>query len=146
MFSVNDNIFNRSIGDAVAYFVLYGVIPILATFLSLRAASSNIVSEVYCYVTILITVLNSAYDGSARWRSSDKCRKNTKILSIWIADGILAIYCIYFILSFMIMETIEYRCNLILFTYTIPVLIALWDMGVLFSEHIALRKETEGGL
>ena len=60
------NIFYYRKGDGAAYLVFYIFIPVVVTAVSLLAFPENNISMVYCYVTILVSALNSIYD-SAMW-------------------------------------------------------------------------------
>ena len=141
---MNNNIFNRKIGDSTAYLIFYVIIPVLVTYLSLKVFPSDLTSGVYCYVTILVSILNSMYDGAGRWRSGTKSRRNAKILVIWLSDGVVGIYCLYVIFSVLIVHNINCRQDWILLAYGGAVLVALWDMGVSFLKDITLKKEIGG--
>ena len=53
--SIENNIFHCSKGDGVAYLVLYIIIPVLITTLSLANMSkTDKVAEIYCYISIMI--------------------------------------------------------------------------------------------
>lgn len=141
---MNNNIFNFKIEDATAYFVFYVVIPIIVTYISLKVFPSDITSGVYCYVTILVSILNSMYDGAGRWRSGTKSRRNAKIFAIWVCDAIVGVYCLYVIFSVLIMNNMNCRQDWILFTYGGAVSVVLWDMGTSFLQNITLKKEIGG--
>lgn len=141
---MNDNIFNFKIGDAVAYFVFYVIIPVLVTYISLKVFPSDITSGLYCYVTILVSILNNVYDGAGRWRSGIKSRRNAKVLTIWVSDGVVGIYCLYVIFSVLIVNNMNCRQDWLLFAYAGVVSVALWDMGTSFLKDITLKKEIGG--
>lgn len=141
---MTNNIFNSKMGDATAYLVFYVIIPILITFMSLRVFPTDLVSGVYCYVTILVSLLNGIYDGANRWCSGVKSRRNAKILAIFIFNGIVAVYCLYIIFSVLIMEKMDCRNDCILFFYVGTCLVAGWDFVVSFLKDVTLSKEIGG--
>lgn len=140
----SNNIFDFKIGDATAYLVFYGIIPVLVTYMSLRVFPSDITSGVYCYVTILVSVLNAIYDGAGRWRGGIKCRRNAKIFAIWFSNAIVGVYCVYITFSVLMVKNTECRRDGWLFAYGIAAAVALWDAGVAFARNITLKKEIGG--
>jgi len=131
-------------GDATAYMVFYVVIPIIITFISLRVLTTDLVSGIYCYVTILVSVLNGIYDGANRWRSGIRSRRNAKIFAIWIFNGIVAVYCIYVILSVLIIKKTDCRNDYILLSYIGTCFVAIWDFVASFLKGVTLKKEIGG--
>lgn len=141
---MSDNIFDSRMGDATAYLVFYVVIPVVITFVSLRVFPTDLTSGVYCYVTILVNVLNGIYDGSGRWLSGTKSRRNAKIFAIFIFDGIVAVYCLYVVFSVLIMNKIDCRNDCILFSYVGTCCVASWDFVASFLKDVTLKKEIGG--
>lgn len=141
---MTNNIFDSRMGDATAYLAFYVVIPVLITFVSLRVFPTDLVSGVYCYVTILVSVLNGIYDGANRWRSGIKSRRNAKILAILIFNGIVAVYCLYVFFSVLIMHKMECRNDFILLVYMGTCVVATWDFVASFLKDVTLKKEIGG--
>lgn len=133
-----NNIYRRKKGDGVAYFTLYIIIPIIITAVSLSVLASDNVSILYCYVTILISALNSIYDGANRWDNSEKSILNTKLFIVMAVDTLVAIYCAYVILYIMISDKANCRFDWILLVYAITFLISLVDTIGCFIPHLAL--------
>ena len=60
--SIENNIFHCNKGDGVAYLVLYIIIPVLITALSLANMSkTDEIAEIYCYISIMISAFNCIY-------------------------------------------------------------------------------------
>ena len=76
---ISENIFDFRKGDSIAYFALYVLVPVIITWVSLKTLSTDDVSIIYCYMTILISALNSIYDGANRWNSKYKSIRNARI-------------------------------------------------------------------
>lgn len=141
---MTNNIFDSRMGDATAYMVFYIVIPVLITLFSLHVFPTDLVSGVYCYVTILVSALNGIYDGANRWRSGIKSRRNAKIFAILVFNGIVAVYCLYVIFSVLIMNKMDCRNDCILFFYGGTCFIAIWDFVASFLKDMTLKKEIGG--
>jgi len=141
---VSNNIFNSRRGDATAYLVFYVVIPIIITVISLHIFPTDLISGVYCYVTILVSVLNGIYDGANRWYSGVKSRRNAKILVILVSNGIVSIYCLYVIFSVLIMKKMDCRNDFILFFYGGTCVVAGWDIIASFLKDVTLKREIGG--
>ncbi len=142
--SVTNNIFDSRRGDATAYLFFYVVIPVIITFISLHVFPTDLVSGVYCYVTILVSVLNGIYDGANRWHSGIKSRRNAKIFAILVSNGIIAVYCFYVIFSVLIIKNMDCRSDFILFFYGITCAVAGWDFVASFLKDVTLKKEIGG--
>lgn len=139
-----NNIFGTSKGDASAYIMFYIIIPVLITFISLRAFPSDIISGVYCYVTIFVSATNGIYDGANRWLHEQKCRKNAKISVIFVCNIFVMIYCLYIIFSVLIQNQMPPRCDILLIVYIGTCLVACWDFGSLWLKDVTLKKEIGG--
>jgi hypothetical protein len=134
------NIFHFRKGDGIAYLAFYIVIPIIISMITLYTLSKNELSVIYCYMTILISALNSTYDGANRWDSGTKSLYNTKIFIVLLADFVVAIYCAFVIIFILINENSIWRCDYILSVYLIAVAIALFDIIGNFACDMALQE------
>lgn len=138
--AVSDNIFNSKNSDAVLYLVFYLFIPIVITYISLRTFSDNIVSGIYCYVTILVSALNGIYDATNRWDGTAKSVRNTKIFMIFLSNGVVAAYCVFVVLSVLISQSMVCRCDWILLAYGGTCLVSMWDFVGAVSKNLAIRE------
>ncbi len=136
---MNSNIFSFKLGDATAYLIFYIVILVMVTYISLRVQSADIVSRTYCYVTILISVLNGIYDAANRWKRGIKCRCNTKLFVIFLSNGIIILYCLYIIFYVLIIHKIGYRFDAILLAYLGTCSVAIWDAAAVFLKDMSLK-------
>lgn len=136
---MNSNIFNFRIGDATAYLVFYIVIPVVVTYITLRVLSTDMVSGVYCYVTILVSILNGIYDAANRWNVGIKGIRNTKIFVIYLSNGVVGIYCLYIIFYMLIMHEMGPRPDMILFAYLGTCFVAIWDAASAFVKDMSLK-------
>lgn len=141
---MHNNIFEGRIGDSAAYFAFYVVIPILITIVSLNARSTELIADVYCFVTILVSVFNGIYDAGNRWHGNEKSRRNLKLALIMLFNSVVAIYCLYVIFLALIAHDISLRCDLILLSYSGTCIIAVWDLGKSFLNGIALKNDNGG--
>lgn len=140
---VNGNIFKFRKGDGVAYLVFYIFIPVVVTAVSLVAFPEDNISAIYCYVTILISVLNSIYDGANRWLYGVKAMKNTKLFLIFISDFFVAGYCIVVIIYMLATQKTDIRFDWMLLAYFIAVVISLCDVVGCFAKDMALMNCVE---
>ena len=140
---IKQNIYDNRKGDGVAYFVLYLCIPIIITIISLFTVSKDDISIAYCYVTIMISALNSIYDSANRW-SSDKSKsvKNIKLLIMILCNSVITIYCLSVFFYVLISENSSdmCRCDGILMIYFVVVAIALVDMFTCFIRDISIQE------
>lgn len=138
--AVSDNIFNSKNSDAVLYLVFYLFIPIVITYISLRTFPDNIVSGIYCYVTILVSALNGIYDATNRWNGIVKSVRNTKVFIIFFSNGVVAAYCVYVVLSALISQSMIFRCDWILLAYGGTCFVAMLDFIGAVSKNLAIRE------
>lgn len=136
---INSNIFELKKWDGVLYLILYVLIPVVITSVSLSALPSDTTSIIYCYLTILISAVNGIYDGANRWNSEEKSLYNIKIFIIEISNGIIGAYCLYVILYISISNSVDCRHDGILFVYFITIGISLFDMFTCFTRDMALK-------
>ena len=136
---VNNNIFKHRKGDSIAYFFLYIVIPIIITVVSLAGVQTDGIAVIYCYLTILISAINSIYDGANRWDYNKKTVCNFKLFLVFVSNGIITVYCLYIILGTLIFNTVPVRLDWILFVYLITIAISGFDIVTCFTRDIAVR-------
>lgn len=134
-----NNIFNFNKVDAVAYLFLYILIPFFITVLSLLDYPSDSKAQIYCYLSILINALNCTYDAFNRW-VNEKSLKNKKLFAIVIGSLVIVGYCLFIILSMLLIEHKQYRCDYWLLAYFIVVFIAIVDCVCCFTKEIAWIK------
>jgi hypothetical protein len=145
MIKVNNNIFHFRKSDASAYLLFYIVLPVTITYLSLKVLSVDISSSVYCYVTILVSTLNNLYDAANRWDYGIKTVRNSKIIFMYVFDIIVAIYCVYVIMSILIVKNLDCREDWLLYAYIVTCIIALWDIVATFARETTLTKAISNG-
>lgn len=121
------NIFQSQKVDGAVYLLLYIVIPVAITYISLKTFRGSNNTAIYCYVTILVSALNSIYDAASRWIPKQKTLKNGKLFLIMFSSAIIAFYCIYITLTMLITNKLD-RCDYILLFYAIAVTVALVDL------------------
>lgn len=136
------NIFNFKKYDAFLYIILYGIVPVVVTFLSLKHAADTSLKLVYCYTTILISAAGSFYDAVNRWKSNVRSFLNLKILFILVPDIIICGYCGYEIMSYIIGE-IMYPCDYVLCAYFAAILIVFTDFCMCFTREISIGNVIE---
>lgn len=137
---IHNNIYNHRKIDGTMYFVFYIFIPIVVTGLSLYAFPDDTPSAVYCYVTILISALNCGYDAANRWKIQEKSIVNTKLFFVVIPVAIISCYCIFEILSILILKKTNMRFDGVLYVYFLTVIITLIDIVCCFAKDMSLRN------
>lgn len=137
---VRENIYDFRKGDGAAYFVLYILIPVIITIVSLSELQEDGISIVYCYITILISALNSIYDGANRWKENKKSVHNTKIFVILGSNSVVVVYCIYIIMYILITSNVKCRFDWILLVYFFSVAVSLADIIACFSKEMTLQN------
>ena len=137
--SIENNIFHCNKGDGVAYLVLYIIIPVLITALSLANMSkTDEIAEIYCYISIMISAFNCIYDGANRW-DKGKSIRNTKIFLIHMCNGIISLYCIAEILQMTLLGNDLFKNEYIFLIYFIAVTIALHDIYMCFGQDLVWK-------
>lgn len=136
----NHNIFDSKNTDAALYLAFYLFFPIAITAISLWTFPDNVVSGIYCYVTILVSALNGIYDATNRWNGAVKSIRNTKVFIIFLSNGIVAAYCICVIL-FALLQNRICRCDWLLLAYMGTCVVSVVDFSAAISKNIALREE-----
>jgi len=137
---IKDNLYSGEIWNAVTYFVLYIVIPVIITYFALRAFYTEVAEEIYCYIPIGMSSLNGIYDAINRWVSREKSFRNAKILIIGFCNGMISVYCFAVILLSLIGNSIDCRCDYILLIYIVTIVIAVKDIAEVFLYHIILKR------
>lgn len=136
---VKSNVFSFRKGDAVAYMAFYILIPIIITVISLVNFPANDIAAVYCYVTILVSALNSLYDAGNRWDSARKSVKNTKLFIMFCGSGIVTIYALVVVFGMLIAER-TIRCDWVLFSYVLVVIVAVFDFAACFFADMSIKE------
>lgn len=137
---INANIFNFRKGDSIAYLSLYIVIPVIITWISLQVLPMDNISIIYCYLTILISSLNSIYDSANRWNSATRSIYNLKLFIIMLSNLIIIIYCFYVVMYILISQSTNCRCDWILFSYIFATIISLVDAISCFTNDIIIHE------
>ena len=137
---VKENIYNYNKADSVAYLVLYLLIPVIITVISLSELPKDNIARLYCYITILISVFNSIYDSFGRWNSNNKSVRNTKLFLIVLSNVFVAIYCIFIIMEILISSNLKCRFDEFLCVYFIAIIVSLFDIGACFFKDMAFRQ------
>lgn len=136
-----NNIFNFRKGDSCAYLVLYIVLPILITCLSIKYPADNI-GVVYCYLTIFVSAVNGIYDAANRWIG--KCFKNVKLFFVILGCAGVCVYSTYVILSLLITNDVT-KYDGFLFIYVLVLIIALPDVIACFVIDMAYKDCVDSG-
>ena len=137
--SAENNMFHFNKGDGVAYLVLYIIIPVLITTLSLITMSkTDKIAEIYCYISIMISAFNCIYDGANRW---DKVRsgRNAKLFLILGSNGIIALYCIIEILQIFLLKKVIFELEYTFLIYIVVIVVALHDVYICFGQDIVWK-------
>lgn len=132
---VRNNIFNFRKGDASAYLVLYIILPILITCLSIKYPSDNIATT-YCYLTIFVSAVNGIYDAANRWIG--KSFKNVKLFIAILGCSGVCIYTLYVIFSLLITKAVT-KYDGFLLIYLLVLFIALPDVIACFMADMAYK-------
>lgn len=141
---VNENIFEDKKGDGIAYNVLYIIIPVIVTVVSLKATFEDDKSIIYCYMTIMISASNGIYDAVNRWHAEEKSIRNTKLFGIGISNGIVSVYCLSVIMGILIAKQIC-RCDKILYVYGWTIIVSMCDAVSCFADNLLLIDCIEKG-
>ena len=136
---IHTNIYEYRKIDGIMYFVFYIIIPVIVTTLSLYFFPTLNTAAVYCYITILISALNCAYDAANRWKTGKKTVINTKLFIMLIPIIIISIYCLIEILYISITAQTDFRIDGLLCVYFLTIFVALIDIVSCFAQEMALR-------
>lgn len=135
---IEDNIFMWKKGDGSAYLVLYIIIPIAVTWLSLSTLPKDDLSKIYCYMTIFISSLNSLYDAANRWQTEKRSVHNTKLFLIILSNVVVSVYCIIVILCILITGGLNVQLDALFLVYFLAVVISMIDIVACFARDMAL--------
>ena len=136
---IHNNIYGYRKIDGIMYLAFYIIIPVIVTALSLYFFPTLNTAAVYCYITILISSLNCAYDAANRWKSGKKTVINTKLVIMLIPVIIISIYCFFEILYISLTAQIDFRIDWVLCVYFFTIAVALIDIVSCFVQEMALR-------
>lgn len=137
---MRENIYDFRKGDGTAYFVLYILIPVIITIVSLSELKGDGISVVYCYITILISALNGIYDGANRWKGNKKSVHNTKIFIILGANTFVAVYCVYVVMYILITKNLKCRFDWMLLAYFFSIAVSFADIIACFLKEMTLQN------
>lgn len=135
---IENNIFMWKKGDGSAYLVLYIIIPVAVTWISLSTLPKDNISKVYCYMTIFISSLNSLYDVANRWRSEERSIHNTKLFLIVLSNVVISVYCIVVVLCILITGGLNVQFDGLFLVYFLAVVISIIDIVACFTRDMAL--------
>lgn len=138
----SNNVFNFKKPDACAYLVLYIVLPVIITWLSVKHTSDKI-SEIYCYLTVFISAANSIYDACNRWMG--KNFKNIKLFITGLGYSAIAGYSIYIILSLLITGKVT-KCDWFFYSYVLVLIVTLPDVISCFTIDMAYKECVASGI
>ena len=134
------NIFQEKIYDGCLYFVLYIVLPIIITSVSLIAlGNADVMNVTYCYITILISALGCIYDAINRWEHKYGSERNRKIFIMLLCLASVVIYCLVVIFIALIPRVII-RMDVFLLAYVVSSVIAFVDVVNCFLIKLTKQK------
>ncbi|MCH5261424.1 MAG: hypothetical protein J1F42_00760 [Lachnospiraceae bacterium] len=122
------NIFQGKLVDGSLYFVLYMVIPIIITSVSLIALENvNFINIASCYLTIFISSLGCIYDAINRWEDGDSIECNRKLIVMVVFLACVTIYCLVVIFGVLFAQK-DLRNDFFLLAYVCSNVIAMMDL------------------
>lgn len=130
-----NNMFRFRTWDGVLYTILYILVPVFMTWISLYTLKNDLLAAAYCYFSIMISAANCLYDAFGRWDKKIKSVKNIKLALIIIACFIAFAYGLFQFLVISIGQTLELRNDAILCMYFIAVAIVALDIIALFGRE-----------
>lgn len=134
------NIFQERIYDGTLYFVLYIVLPIIITSVSLIALrNADVMNVAYCYITIFISSLGCIYDAINRWEQKDGSERNRKLFIMILCLICVVIYCLVVIFAALIPRMII-RKDVFLLAYVVSNVIAIMDAANCVLIKLAKQK------
>ncbi len=137
----SNNIFGFKKLDATLHFFLTILIPAVVAFISLKHFPKDCIAIAYCYLSILISALNSFCDIVNRWTHKRKKIVNTKLFIMGIPVCLVIFYCTYGLFYTLLTQSIEQLSfTWMLYTYFITVAVAFADIVACFSRDMALMK------
>lgn len=122
------NIFDFRLGDSIAYFCLYILVPVIITTVSIMDISDSPAPAAYCYLSILVSALNSIYDNFLRWTPKDEPTfKNAKLLCLLIPNLVVGAYCLIEVFVILATQSVIIRFDVLLLVYAISIFVAAGD-------------------
>ena len=131
------NIFQHRKWDGIAYTVLYIIIPVIITIVTLLNINDSERALAYCYVTIFISIANCIYDASGRWQKKQPVL-NRKLAIIIGINALIGLYCIFEVLMILGVGNTTYRCDWILAIYLVVIIVAFIECVLCFNEDLAI--------
>ena len=131
------NIFT-DVGDGVMYLICYVFIPITVTAFSFIATNDQTTTIMYLYITIFISALGSIYDMTSRYKQTKESMLRFKLTILVTPAVIIGAYCAVVILGILITDSIQYRCDGILYVYVVTTMIAVADFIVVLLKNILM--------
>ncbi len=128
------NIFT-DVGDGVWYLVCYIGIPITVTAFSFIATNDQ-TTIMYLYITIFISALGSIYDMTSRYKQTKESMLRFKLIILVTPTVIIGAYCAVVVLGILITDSIQYRCDGILYVYVVTTISAVADFIVVLLKSI----------
>ena len=124
---MDDNIFSNGIIDGLAYFILYFIIPVAIIVVDWHSTSGQNFISGYAYFSMLVCVSNCIYDAANRQVKDQSCILNTKLRFGMITNGVVAIYCLFMVLSALFTGTISVRCDTIFAFFGFHIIFTIID-------------------
>ncbi len=132
------NVFEFKLSDSIAYMCLYIALPVFITITSLISFPNVVASAAYCYVSIMVSAINCIYDNALRWTPRETPSfKNVKLLCALIPNAVVALYCAFEIVTILIMQSFDLRCDSLLLVYVVPIFIATKDFVECVKQRVA---------
>lgn len=136
------NIFT-DIGDGVFYSICYGLIPITVTAFSLISSLNDPINLVYLYVTIFVSALGCIYDMTSRYKQTREAFLRGKLILLSIPSFIIGGYCVIITLGMLITSDTQYRCDMIMLSYILSIIIVFIDLIILVIKNAMMKEQVE---
>lgn len=137
------NIFEGNLVDGSLYFVLYIVIPIIITSISLIGLdNADLINIASCYLTIFISSLGCIYDAINRWEDRNGAKRNRKLILMICCLICVAIYCLVVIFGALYAKR-DLRNDYWLLAYVFSNIIA--GMDIINCINVKLAKQDTVG-
>lgn len=136
------NIFQRRKWDGITYAILYIVVPVFSTLVTLLNIQNTERALAYCYLTILISIANCIYDASGRWRKKQPFL-NLKLTIIIVMNILIGLYCFFEFLMILVGGNFAYRFDWFLAFYLVAVIVAVFDFVLCFSGDFAIKTPVD---
>lgn len=134
----NNNIYDLNKRDGILYLIFIILIPVIITYISLKSFPSDRTAAVYCYLSILISALNSLYDITNRWKYKQRSMVNTKLFIMALPIIIVIAYCMYGVFCNLLTPNMNNRSDIWLYTYFLTIGIAIGDILACFAQDMVL--------